>query len=181
MKKMNDMKTEKLCQYCKPIATLVLWVCVSLWSSASAAVIASTDFSPYVNSGDSVPWDLNSVVQEGVSGNHLSTTAEYDPDAANYRKTTAHRDFIYSVVNNPSILNSTYLDEDDPMLVIQYGGAMEPMTPFLTYDVSGLKTGTKFNITVEYYVLNSKLTVGTPLSFKFSIDPNGRGICDWNH
>ena len=180
MKKMNDMKTEKLCQYCKPIATLVLWVCVSLWSSASAAVIASTDFSPYVNSGDSVPWDLNSVVQEGVSGNHLSTTAEYDPDAANYRKTTAHRDFIYSVVNNPSILNSTYLDEDDPMLVIQYGGAMEPMTPFLTYDVSGLKTGTKFNITVEYYVLNSKLTVGTPLSFKFSIDPNGYGASDYD-
>nr|MCR5498564.1 hypothetical protein [Paludibacteraceae bacterium] len=174
------MKTIKLYQYCKPIATLVLWVCASLLGSASAAVIASTDFEPYVNSGDSVPWDLNSVVQEGVSGNHLYTTAEYDPDGANYRKTTARRDFIYSVVNNPSVLNPKYLDLDDPMLVIQYGGTMTRMTPFLNYDVSGLKTGTRFTITVEYYALNSTLTNGTPLSFKFSIDPNGYGSSDYD-
>ena len=46
------MKTIKLCQYCKPIATLVLWACVSLLGSASAAVIASTDFEPKVNPGN---------------------------------------------------------------------------------------------------------------------------------
>ncbi|MBR3520480.1 MAG: hypothetical protein IKN77_10245, partial [Paludibacteraceae bacterium] len=169
------MKTIKLYQYCRPIATLVLWVCASLLGSASAAVIASTDFEPYVNSGDSVPWDLNSVKQGGTSGNRLATTAEYEPDGSHYRKTTGAIAHIYSVVNNPGILNPKYLDVDEPMFVMQCGDDVEKDSgknkTFFEYCVSGLKPGEEFTITIECYMLNTPAPNSEPnLHYMFDID-----------
>ncbi|MBR5375378.1 MAG: hypothetical protein IK131_11995, partial [Paludibacteraceae bacterium] len=170
------MKTGKLYQYCRSVALMVLWTCVPFGFSAYAAVVAQTDFSPYVYPGDSIPWDLNSVVQEGISGNVLSTTAAYSGDGKNYRSGTGGKlDYVYCVTNNPSTLNPDYLETDEYMCVVQYAGTMESMTSFFNYKVSGMKVGTTFTITVEYYALNSTLTVGNPLGFKLSINPNSYG------
>ena len=134
------MKTIKLYQYCRPIATLVLWVCASLLGSASAAVIVETNFDPKVNPGDSIPWDLISVKQGGISGNALSSSATYSGDGKNYRTGATNKlDFVYCVTNNPSILNPDYMETDESICVIQYAGTMAPMTSFFTYDFGGLK------------------------------------------
>ncbi|MBO7428339.1 MAG: hypothetical protein J6U08_06495, partial [Paludibacteraceae bacterium] len=167
------MKTIKLCQYCKPIATLVLWACVSLLGSASAAVIASTDFEPKVNPGDSIPWDLISVKQGGISGNALSSSATYSGDGKNYRTGATNKlDFVYCVTNNPSILNPDYMETDEPICVIQYAGTMAPMTSFFTYDFGGLKEGENFTVTLECYFLNPTNTSSDePLGFVMSLNP----------
>lgn len=141
------------------------------------AIVAGTNFEPYVYPGDSIPWDFSSIQQVGVSGNVFSTNAKYSGDGNLYR--SKKLDYVYCVTNNPSILNPDYLEIDDPMLVIQYAGAMTPMTSFLEYKISGLKVGSNFTITVQYYVLNEKLTSGTPLSFKLAIDPNSYGAATY--
>ena len=165
------MKTIKLCQYCKPIATLVLWACVSLLGSASAAVIASTDFEPKVNPGDSIPWDLISVKQGGISGNALSSSATYSGDGKNYRTGATNKlDFVYCVTNNPSILNPDYMETDESICVIQYAGTMAPMTSFFTYDFGGLKEGENFTVTLECYFLNNTSS-DEPLGFVMSLNP----------
>ena len=152
---------------------LVLGTCASLWVDVSAAVIAESDFSPFVNSGDSVPWNINSVKQGGTSGNHLSTTLEYEPDGTKYRKTTGTKSFIYSVVNNPSVLSPQYVDVDDPMFVMQCGtgvdGEAYKNKTFFEYCFSGMKPGENFTVTIECYMLNKPETNGPNMHFMLDV------------
>ncbi|MBR5695484.1 MAG: hypothetical protein IKX43_04535, partial [Paludibacteraceae bacterium] len=170
------MKTIKLCQYCRLLAMLVLGTCASLWVDVSAAVIAATDFDAKVYPGDSIPWDLVSVKQEGVSGNTLTSNYTYSGDGKNYRTgATGKIDKVYCVTNNPSVLNPDYMEADDAMCVIQYAGHMEQLDPLFTYNFGGLKVGENFTITFECYYLNPPSTPNNykdPLGFVACITPN---------
>ncbi|MBR4815344.1 MAG: hypothetical protein IKZ67_07765, partial [Paludibacteraceae bacterium] len=153
-----------------------LGTCASLWVDVSAAVIAATDFDAKVYPGDSIPWDLVSVKQEGVSGNTLTSNYTYSGDGKNYRTgRTGNIDKVYCVTNNPSVLNPDYMEADDAMCVIQYAGHMEQLDPLFTYNFGGLKEGENFTITFECYYLNPPSTPTNyrdPLGFVACITPN---------
>lgn len=149
------------------------------------AVVAGTDFEPMVYPGDSIPWDLNSVKQYGMAGNSFSMNPTYSGDGANYR-VKEDLDFVYCVTGNPSTLNPDFMEADDYMCVVQYAGAMKEMSSFFNYRISGLRMGTNFTITIDYYVLNTTADVrkylgvnyDATVDFKVMINPNEWGSND---
>lgn len=161
---------------------MVLVAVPMLSQRASAAIVAGSDFEPTVYPGDSIPWDFPSAIQYGMSGNSFSSNATYSGNGENYR-VAEDLDFVYCLTNNPSTLNEDYMEADEYMCVVQYAGKMKEMTSFFSYKVNGLRPGSKFTVTIEYYVLNTETdtkklfgyTYTPTVDFKACINPNEYG------
>ena len=91
--------------------------------------------------------NINSITHLGPSGGIIETPLSYAEFNSDFGTKA-----VYGVVDNPKDVNSSYLDIDEPMMIITgVNGGQE----LLTYDVSGLKAGSAFEITIEGYLLNS--------------------------
>ena len=140
-------------------------------SDSFGAIVAGTDFEPYIPQNDSARWDLNACKQFGMSGNYFEANAEYSGNGYKYR-VDEDLDFVYCVTSDPSVLNPDYMKADEAMCVIQYAGVIQSHTPFLSFYVNGLRVGTKYTVTIEYYSLNDTYVEGTPLGFDVLVNPD---------
>ncbi len=94
--------------------------------------------------------DFNSTAQIGLSGNRLTTPLDMIKET-----TVVGSDAFYVVVDNPTLVDEEFLDVDDPMLVIAGADRGDEL---FSFDVSGLKPGSNFTVTIEGYLLNSSTT-----------------------
>lgn len=147
------MKYNGLLAYKSAYRLLYLAFSLLLCFRAEASVVAGTDFAPFVYPGDSIIWTLSDIQHYGVSGHTMRSKAEYSIDSRLFRNNeTSH--FAYCVTKNPSTLSKRYLENDEYMCVVQFAGEMEANTSFFSYRAQGLRPGTEFTVTVEFYLLN---------------------------
>lgn len=147
------MKQAVLLAYKRAYRLLCLVLFLLLGFRAEASLVAGTDFAPFVYPGDSIIWTLSDVQHYGVSGHTMRSKAEYSIDSRLFRDNeTSH--FAYCVTKNPSTLSKRYLENDEYVCVVQFAGEMEANTSFFSYRAQGLRPGTQFTVTLEYYLLN---------------------------
>lgn len=135
-------------------ALTLMMVLISSVTSYAGEFVAGTDFTPFVNVNDSIPYDLSSVSQFGPSGNYMDAKSEYSGNGEKYR-VAEDVDYVHCVIDNPSILNPEFLEVEERMCVIQIAGAMPNNTQIFTYDINGLKVGSDFEIELDFYILNT--------------------------
>lgn len=138
---------------------VVLISFLALWAITPAAaqcpvLVGGSDFYDMAHSDTLWAGDLNLVETVGPEGSKFSSGLVYADSAQAFLDSTRS---VYAVTSNPHLLDSTYVDMDQNMLVAHIGKEDEAdykLTKLISYKIGGIEKGSDFTIEFDLYGLN---------------------------
>jgi len=148
------------------------------FSQNCTTIVGGSHFDPIAGYETNYYNQLQSIEQQGPSGNYLTSPADFPTDATDFDGTK----FVAAETSNPSKLRADFLDTTDNMLVV----TMQPGTnkQLFSYKVGGLKPGSAYSVSVKIYHLPTyksacHLTnqyINTGIKIGVPSDANGNGM-----
>lgn len=123
-------------------------------SAQCPVLVGGSDFYDMAHSDTLWAGDLNLVETVGPEGSKFSSGLVYADSAQAFLDSTRS---VYAVTSNPHLLDSTYVDIDQNMLVAHIGKEDEAdykLTKLISYKIGGIDKGSDFTVEFDLYGLN---------------------------
>lgn len=153
---MKYQKTQKpLLRWVLPLLLLVLQAFSPVHAQSDLVLVGGSDFLDKAHSDTLWCGDLNLIETVGPEGSKFTSAITHADSAQMFQDSSMN---LYAVTTNPHLLDSTYVDVDQNMLVahIAYNkdDAVAANTKLISYKISGIKKGSDFKVTFKLWGLN---------------------------
>ena len=143
-------------------------------------LLGGTDFVDAANSDTLWISDFNTIKQNGPSGNTMSSAFSNADSAQMFGMDTA----VYTITSNPHLLDSSFINVDQHMMVFKTNVANGDFSKILSYQISGVEKGSSY--TIKFKIVNlltdtSECAMANPWSaynVTVGISPNQYGQSD---
>lgn len=138
------------------VVLISFWALKTITPAAAQCpvLVGGSDFYDMSHSDTLWAGDLNLVETVGPEGSKFSSGLVYADSAQAFLDSTRS---VYAVTTNPHLLDSTYVDMDQNMLVAHIGKEDEAdykLTKLISYKIGGIDKGSDFTVEFDLYGLN---------------------------